>query len=394
MIETRRRFIDCILTEHPTLSRPQIESLVADQLVSPFTVELPVIIHQQAQELVSCFFHLRQKESYKSFYKEQTDKFKLEEPGNYGIAMSYDVHWDPKSKKLRLIEINTNAAFLFLSQFLYQSREIAFPISDFSFSELKEIVEKERRLAVQERGGNPEISSISIIDAEPELQKLYVEFLVAQKFFEKKGIACSIQDFKDYKPGSASLVYNRFTDFYFRNPNAEHLQKSFENHTDVFSPNPTEYFYLADKQRMIDWHSTEFKSRFQDFSDYQKFFSDYLPQANSFSELTKELIWSERKNYFFKPKNSYGSKSTYKGASVSRKVFEAMNSNDFLRQEYIVAPEKIFSTPEGEIRLKYDLRLYAYQDRLQMIVARLYQGQVTNLRTKYGGFAAIKWENI
>jgi hypothetical protein len=39
--------------------------------------------------------------------------------------------------------------------------------------------------------------------------------------------------------------------------------------------------------------------------------------------------------------------------------------------------------------LKVDLRNYAYQGRVLLRAARLYQGQTTNFRTPGGGFAPV-----
>ena len=39
--------------------------------------------------------------------------------------------------------------------------------------------------------------------------------------------------------------------------------------------------------------------------------------------------------------------------------------------------------------LKLDLRNYVYHGRVQLVSARLYQGQTTNFRTPGGGFAAV-----
>ena len=64
-------------------------------------------------------------------------------------------------------------------------------------------------------------------------------------------------------------------------------------------------------------------------------------------------------------------------------------NQDFIAQQFVPAPESMMKTPEGNQAFKYDLRFYAYQDTVQMAVARLYQGQVTNLRTPHGGFAPI-----
>ena len=39
--------------------------------------------------------------------------------------------------------------------------------------------------------------------------------------------------------------------------------------------------------------------------------------------------------------------------------------------------------------LKLDLRNYVYRGEVQLVSARLYQGQTTNFRTPGGGFAAV-----
>lgn len=42
-----------------------------------------------------------------------------------------------------------------------------------------------------------------------------------------------------------------------------------------------------------------------------------------------------------------------------------------------------------ETALKVDVRNYVYDTRVQMLAARLYQGQTTNMRTAGGGFAPV-----
>jgi len=42
---------------------------------------------------------------------------------------------------------------------------------------------------------------------------------------------------------------------------------------------------------------------------------------------------------------------------------------------------------------KYDVRCYVYEGRVQLVIARLYQGQTTNFRTPGGGFALVRVES-
>jgi hypothetical protein len=86
---------------------------------------------------------------------------------------------------------------------------------------------------------------------------------------------------------------------------------------------------------------------------------------------------------------SFGSKQSYRGGTISRKMFDEIIHQGFIAQEFVPAPEMEFEAPEGKLSLKYDLRFYAYQDQLQGVIARLYQGQTTNLRTTHGGFAPV-----
>jgi len=49
----------------------------------------------------------------------------------------------------------------------------------------------------------------------------------------------------------------------------------------------------------------------------------------------------------------------------------------------------ITHAPDGE-KFKTDFRLFVYRKTILAVSARLYQGQVTNLRTANGGFSKIK----
>ena len=56
----------------------------------------------------------------------------------------------------------------------------------------------------------------------------------------------------------------------------------------------------------------------------------------------------------------------------------------------IVAPGgRVLSNEEPVQVLKFDLRAYTYDGRVQWVAARLHQGQTTNFRTPGGGFAPV-----
>jgi hypothetical protein len=299
--------------------------------------------------------------------------------------MIYDFHLTADGKP-KLIEINTNAAFLTLGDYLYRAHGLDTGLT-FKIEDLKDLFLEELKC----QGKLPNPPHVLIVDENPREQKLFLEFLIVQELLQSFGWTCSIDDIKNYPNYKADIVYNRYTDFYFKNPESQTMRKDFLDRTTCFSPNPFEYFLLADKQRMIDWTDANFWLDLNIPSDKLETIQNVLPKTLSFKPELKDELWSQRKHLFFKPKNSFGSKQSYKGASVSRKVFEDVSNENFLAQELVPASETTIETPDGPQKFKFDLRCYAYRDQLQLVIARVYQGQVTNLKTKWGGFAPIKW---
>jgi hypothetical protein len=67
-------------------------------------------------------------------------------------------------------------------------------------------------------------------------------------------------------------------------------------------------------------------------------------------------------------------------------VWEEILSADYVAQEVVAPSER--NIAEGTA-LKVDVRNYVYAGAVQLLAARLYQGQTTNLRTAGGGFAPV-----
>jgi hypothetical protein len=53
----------------------------------------------------------------------------------------------------------------------------------------------------------------------------------------------------------------------------------------------------------------------------------------------------------------------------------------------LVPPSERRTGPESS--MKVDVRNYVYAGKVQLLAARLYQGQTTNMRTAGGGFAPV-----
>ncbi len=223
-------------------------------------------------------------------------------------------------------------------------------------------------------------NKIYVLDEKPTEQRLYIEFLIYQQIFAKLGLETKIIDLPDVEAlPKNSFIYNRYTDFFLNTDKSIPLKKLFNENAVQLSPHPYEYFLIADKQRLNDWNLQ---------TNFEK--PESLLKIYDLGTSDKDFIWSIRKTLFFKPKNSYGSKQAYKGANISRKTFEEFYGDQMIAQEYVM-PAEIDVVIEGvPQKLKYDLRCYAYDGKLQLIIARLYQGQTTNLRTVGGGFTIVK----
>lgn len=385
-MKSKSDFIQQLRSSFPGLSQEPLENIVAENLISPFQVELPDSVRSQARDIIALLFSMREKKSYLDHYQNLISEKGLKDPGNKSIMMSYDFHID-ENQNLKLIEINTNAAFLALGHQLYQMRNAPMPVADFSLDELRECIQNEISLQGKSL---PEKIKLAIIDEAPSEQRLFVEFLVYNELFKSWGWDSRILDYREaFQNFSPDFIYNRYTDFFLTHSESEELKNKFLSREVCLSPHPFEYLLLADKQRLIDWVQPGFLEA-QGFAGQElALLQQCLPKSHDLNPANADEIWGHRKTLFFKPKNAFGSKQSYKGSSISHKVFKDLINEQIIAQEYVPAPEQTFLTPEGEQKFKFDLRCYAYQGRLQLIVARLYQGQVTNLRTPYGGFAPV-----
>ncbi len=97
-------------------------------------------------------------------------------------------------------------------------------------------------------------------------------------------------------------------------------------------------------------------------------------------------LWRERKRWFFKPVAGFGGKGAYRGDKLTTRVFAEIRRGGYIAQELCQPSERQVS---DDSTLKMDIRNYVYAGKVQMLAARLYQGQTTNFRTPGGGFAPV-----
>jgi len=64
--------------------------------------------------------------------------------------------------------------------------------------------------------------------------------------------------------------------------------------------------------------------------------------------------------------------------------------SDYVAQRLALPGERAVTVEGVPQSLKYDVRCYVYDGAIQLVAARLYQGQTTNFRTPGGGFALVR----
>ena len=308
-----------------------------------------------------------------------------------GVFYGYDFHLNAQGA--HLIEINTNAGGGFLSALLLQSQhDSGWPGIAMAQDNLQQVFldmyQNEWRLA----GKNVPLNSIAIVDTQPEEQYLYPEFLLALQMFEQAGIAAYITDPAALQltdeglyldKHKIDLVYNRLTDFSLR----QHpiLQQAYLENKIVLTPDPSHYARYADKRNLAELSDAAGLAAIGVAEPDIDILQKGLPQTRLVDRVDQERWWQERKLWFFKPATGYGSKGSYNGAKLTRRVFDDIMQGGYIAQRLALPGVRSV----GEVELKYDVRCYVYNGQVQLVMARLYQGQTTNFRTPGGGFAAV-----
>lgn len=360
-------------------------------MISQGAVRLAPEHLQTIREAIRAFFVLRSTSEYtKKINSSQIELLQFD-PKHFSALMSYDFHITQTGPKL--IEINTNAAFSILADALNKTHtNLTNYVGKNFLDEIANTFFREYHLW-SDRETAPEV--IAILDEDVLQQKLVLEFFAWKDFFGARGVKRVIiaspgdfhfEDGLFYKDGTRiDLVYNRHTDFFLSATHMQHIRKAYLTKSVCLTPNPHEYILLADKQRMLEFSNADFlNSLLQDAKNVAAIQKVIAPSFEV-KQFSAEEVWSRRKNLFFKPKQSFGGKAVYRGDKITKKVFEQVMREDYIAQEYI---EPITTEVDG-VDFKYDVRCYAYEDKLQLTTARLFQGQLTNFKTPGGGFATV-----
>jgi len=304
-----------------------------------------------------------------------------------GVFMGYDFHLTETGPKL--IEINTNAGGGLLNAYLLAAHGKAEQGARVR-GEFVAMFRDEWRL---ERDDAP-LRRIAIVDENPAEQFLAPEFTLFRALFEAHGIAAVVCDPAELDfDGEAlrhagqpvDLIYNRLTDFALDAPANAPIRAAFENGKVVLTPNPHAHALYADKRNLMQLSDEAALIALGVETATRQTLLAGIPQTVAVTPEQAEAFWAERKRWFFKPPAGFGSRAAYRGDKLTKRVFEEILHGGYIAQEIALPSEHAV----GEQAMKADIRCYVYNGHIQLVAARLYQGQTTNFRTPGGGFAPV-----
>ena len=79
-------------------------------------------------------------------------------------------------------------------------------------------------------------------------------------------------------------------------------------------------------------------------------------------------------------------------AQITRRVWQSILEGGYVAQDLVPPSGRTVIVDGRREVMKLDIRNYTYDGKVQLVAARLYQGQTTNFRTAGGGFAPVVWE--
>lgn len=312
-----------------------------------------------------------------------------------GVCVGVDFHLTPTGPIL--IEVNTNAGGAFVNTLLLRAQQgwpEARAMADRAEAAMVEMFRREWQ--AEGRGGQPAL--IALVDETPTEQFLYPDFLCAQALLNAAGMETLICAPEELSLGDGALmlggrqvdlVYNRLTDFALDHPSSGPIRAAWAQGTIVLTPHPQAHALYADKRNLVRLSDNDWLASIGVDADDREILARVVPLTEPVLPGHEEELWARRKVLFFKPVAGYGGKAVYRGMNVTRKVFGEIMAGDYVAQTYAPPSLRVIKVDGAEVEIKCDLRCYAYAGEVQLMAARLWQGQTTNFRTPGGGFAPV-----
>jgi len=362
--------------------------------LSSAIVELPVSALRRMVGVIRALDRLSRNPAYREQIYAEVPEVARFNPGHDAVMMCYDFHLDGEMP--RLIEVNTNAGGGMVASLAHDP---ALPVGHRSLpAKLRERLLRTFSDEIKQYSAGAKLKPerIVIIDKDPAGQYLYPEMVAFADLFRGWRVPTEIVEPQRLQAAAdgvsldgqpVDLIYNRHCDFYLESDEMAGLRQAYLTHKVCLTPNPHMYGLLADKRRMILWCDQQQRASWHLSGNDERLLEQTVPETSLLALLDPQQLWSDRKQFVFKPVDSFGSRGVLVGEKISRNRFDQLPAETTLVQ-VMVSPS--MTEVAGHGPMKTDLRLYAYRNRVLGVTARLYRGQVTNMRTPGGGFARVR----
>jgi hypothetical protein len=384
---------------------PDVAALIAERcphLFSPRPVFVSKAQAASIEQLIAAVESVVAMPAYRDLVLAGAPDIALHDPRARSVFFGYDFHLE--GDRIGLIEINTNAGGALLNAALARAQNPCTSLAQGAVNGADGAVGFERDIVEMFRqewrlGGNGgELRSIAIVDTSPEAQYLYPEFLLFRQLFERHGIGAVIADPSALRFDGGKLwhgelaidlVYNRLTDFALAAPGSAAIRAAYLAHAAVVTPHPQAHALYADKRNLAILTDGVRLEALGVPEATRTILLDGIPKTDIVRAEDADRLWAARKGLFFKPTAGFGGRAAYRGDKLTKRAWQDVLDGDYVAQAIMPPPERISGPADAPEKLKFDIRSYCYDGKVQWTAARVYQGQTTNFRTPGGGFAVV-----
>jgi hypothetical protein len=416
LAESLNRDCRCISIDHARLEAETQRLMEASHVAfgpwdkSALFASVPVYIGrrhlEEMRETVAVIEELTTSPVYRQeVLSRAKDIARLENPSR-GVFFGYDFHLGQDGPQL--IEVNTNAGGAMLNLLLGKAQKACVSRLDVPVECATNLEGLEERFVDMFRSdwelarGQRPLKTIAIVDDAPEEQFLYREFLLFRQLLKHAGFDAVIVDAAalQYQSGQLSfegqpidMVYNRLVDFYFEESRHRALHDAYVDGTVVVTPHPRAHALYADKRNLVLLRDEHLLVDAGLSATQRATLLRNVPETRLLDKSEADGYWRDRKSWFFKPIQGYGSKAAYRGDKLTKSTFADILERDYVAQRLVPPSQRHVEVEGVVVPLKLDVRCFVYNRTVELWAARLYNGQTTNFRTLGGGFAPIYTES-
>ncbi len=364
-------------------------------LFSPYALFVDRAALEAMGAVAACLFTVARNPQYIERVLRSAPTIARHDPGSVGGVLGLDFHLTVAGP--RLIEINTNPGGLLLNTLLLDAVRSCAPAAWSPWASAAQAREAAVAAWLEDARAQLERmpTRMAIVDVAPREQFLYPEFELYAQAFREGGVDSVIRapDALTLGPnglqdahGHIDAVYNRLTDFALADPVAVPLQQAYLQRAIALTPHPRAHALFADKRNLALLGDARLLGSWGVDAALAHRLAQVIPSTVEVAPENREALWADRNGYFFKPAAGFGSRGSYRGDKLTRRVWDTMSSAPYVAQAFAPPGVRIV---HGGVSLKADVRCYVSPSGVLLFAARLYQGQTTNMRTPGGGFAAV-----